>query len=234
MLNFKEIIIVDNRSTDDTVSVAMRTIKEHGEKQKFKVLKNSENYGLGGSHKVAFSYATANDFDFVCVLHGDGQGKLEDFRQELECLSDSSVDCILGSRFMSSSTLRGYSYVRIFGNLVFNLIFSLLLRKFITDLGAGLNVFRVKSIQRLNTHLLPDDLLFNYALTIHMALNNLNTKFVAISWSEKDQISNVKLVRHTFSLLVIILQFVFRGRKYLDFDGRDIPRVEYTSKAISS
>ena len=43
-----------------------------------KVLKNRENYGLGGSHKVAFNYAIENNFDYIIVLHGDDQGSISD------------------------------------------------------------------------------------------------------------------------------------------------------------
>lgn len=40
------------------------------------LLRNDENYGLGGSHKVAFDYALNNAYDYVVVLHGDDQGSI--------------------------------------------------------------------------------------------------------------------------------------------------------------
>lgn len=52
---FAEIIVVENRSTDNTLTVAsegLATIKGC----KVTLLQNDENYNLGGSHKVAFNY----------------------------------------------------------------------------------------------------------------------------------------------------------------------------------
>ena len=46
----------------------------------WKVVRNRENYNLGGSHKVAFDYAVAQGFTHVIVLHGDDQADIADHR----------------------------------------------------------------------------------------------------------------------------------------------------------
>ena len=71
------VIVVNNRSTDRTEEA----IKDFMEKEKnlpIVLLRNDENYGLGGSHKVAFHYAVENNFDYILVLHGDDQGNIKD------------------------------------------------------------------------------------------------------------------------------------------------------------
>ena len=72
-----KIIIVDNGSTDKTLDEVSIYIKNHHE-LKIEILRNAENYNLGGSHKVAFQYALQKEFDFVIVLHGDDQGDIRD------------------------------------------------------------------------------------------------------------------------------------------------------------
>lgn len=49
-----EAIIVNNRSTDNGEQAAIEKIKKMNAGFPIKVLKNRENYGLGGTHKVAF------------------------------------------------------------------------------------------------------------------------------------------------------------------------------------
>ena len=71
-----EVLVVNNRSTDNGEKKVIEYSKKSS--QKITVLRNKENYNLGGSHKVAFNYAIENDFDYVIVLHGDDQGSIKD------------------------------------------------------------------------------------------------------------------------------------------------------------
>lgn len=80
---FSEIIMVNNRSTDQTEEVVKGFIEKHPYIP-LKLLRNNDNYGLGGSHKVAFSYAKEHGFDYVVVLHGDDQGTLADILPALK------------------------------------------------------------------------------------------------------------------------------------------------------
>ena len=72
------VIVVNNRSTDNTEMVVAAYKKQHPGLP-LCLLRNKENYGLGGSHKVAFDYALKNGYDYVIVLHGDDQGRISDF-----------------------------------------------------------------------------------------------------------------------------------------------------------
>ena len=58
-----ETVIVNNQSTDGSERAAIQKLKETDFKFPVRVLKNRANYGLGGSHKVAFDYACRHRFD---------------------------------------------------------------------------------------------------------------------------------------------------------------------------
>ena len=90
-----EIIVVDNRSTDNSQEKVIDYIKNKN--KNIKLLINTENYNLGGSHKVAFNYAVKNNFDYVIVLHGDDQGNLLDFLPLLKEETYKKYDCCLGA-----------------------------------------------------------------------------------------------------------------------------------------
>ena len=75
-----EVIVVNNRSTDNGEAAAMRYLEEHPLPIPVSLLRNDDNYGLGGSHKVAFEYAMEHEFDYVIVLHGDDQGDIANIR----------------------------------------------------------------------------------------------------------------------------------------------------------
>ena len=229
------VLFVDNISTDGkTIESAIRAAKENKSDTQFLVYQNPENYGLGGSHKVAFNYAIENDFDFVLVLHGDDQGKIIDFLPQIKKLSSFHEDFILGSRFANLQLLRGYSSLRVFGNLVFNIMFSIVLFKRISDLGSGLNLFRVKALKRFDYLLLPDDLTFNYSLTAAMKFSGIRTKYIPISWHEEDQESNLRMFMQSFQVFKFLILVFFLRKKILKKEQRNIPRSNYCSNEIFS
>ena len=78
-----EVIVVNNRSTDHGEEAAVSYCREHPELP-VRILRNDQNYGLGGSHKVAFNEAIEGNYDTVITLHGDDQGRIADFLPLLE------------------------------------------------------------------------------------------------------------------------------------------------------
>ena len=110
---FEEVLVVNNRSTDKTEEAVLDYIAENKEKP-VKLMRNTENYGLGGSQKMAFHYAVDHGYDYVCMLHGDDQGNIRDFLPMLAKGIYADHDCVLGARFMRGSKLKGYSKFRTF------------------------------------------------------------------------------------------------------------------------
>jgi len=233
-VNFDTILFIDNGSSDNTIKQAGLAVEKIHKVSKFIFLKNEENYGLGGSHKVAFSYAQEHSFDFVGILHGDDQANIHDFTEVIQDIEKTGMDCLLGSRFLPKSTLFNYSKTRLIGNKIFNIIFSLLLKKRISDLGSGLNFYRVSTLKKLNIKFLPDDLTFNYMFLTSIIFNNLKIKFVPISWRQQDQVSNVKAFKHIVTLIKMISTILYNRRKVLDQDQRTIRRSSYPYKIIKT
>ncbi len=135
-----EVIIINNQSTDHGETVAWEYLASHSFPVRVSLLRNNDNYGLGGSHKVAFDYAIKNRFDYVIVLHGDDQGDISNILPYLRNEKYRKYYCFLGARFMKGSQLQGYSGLRTFGNKVYDLLFSIGCGYKVYDLGSGLNM----------------------------------------------------------------------------------------------
>lgn len=225
-----EIIFVNNRSTDNTEKAVLNYKKDHKELP-IKILRNDENYNLGGSHKVAFNYALKNQFDYLIVLHGDDQGDIHDLLPYLENGEYRNYDCLLGSRFLKNSKLKGYSKFRIFGNRVFNIIYSMCIGKKIKDLGSGLNMYNTKIFQNNFYHKFPDKLTFNCCMLFAADYYKQTTKFFPITWREEDQVSNVKMFSQAKITLKMALKYRL-NKKFIESEFREKIIEEYTAKEI--
>jgi len=200
--------VVDNGSNDSTLSVATGIPTDFG--SPVTVVQNLMNLNLGGSHKVAFQYAIDHGFDLVVVLHGDDQADVQDVLPVLETITkDSEIDCWLGSRFMRDSKRTGYAALRTIGNIVFNALFSFVTRAWISDLGSGLNVFRVRALQKAQWLGFRNNLTFNYFMTLAYAKWRWNCIFFPISWRETDQVSNVRAFRQMREMVTMLFKYVF-------------------------
>lgn len=229
---FEEVLVVNNRSTDNTEKVVLEFLAEHPEKP-VKLMRNTENYGLGGSQKMAFHYAIDNGYDYVCMLHGDDQGDIHDFLPMLAKEIYAKHDCVLGARFMRGSRLEGYSKFRTFGNVVYNFIFAFVTRQRIFDLGSGLNMYKTSMLEDSFFEKFPDNLMFNYMMILASHYYKHDIIFYPVSWREDDQVSNVKMMNQAITVLKMAFSY-FVNNEYIHTEFRETVREAYTCEQITS
>jgi glycosyltransferase involved in cell wall biosynthesis len=221
-----EVIVVNNRSTDGTESAVIAHRSTHPEID-IKLLRNNENYNLGGSHKVAFDYAINHEFDYIVVLHGDDQGDIRDALPLFLKRIHHDCDCLLGSRFMKGSKTLGYSHFRIFGNHIYNLIFSVATMSKVKDLGSGLNIYNVNMLRNKFYMRFPDELMFNCFMLFANKTYKIKSQYFPVTWREEDQVSNVKMLSQAINTLKYVLKFMLSNKK-------KFIRKEFRSKPIEN
>ncbi len=228
---FEEILVVNNRSTDETEKAVLDYLEENPTLP-VKLMRNDENYGLGGSQKMAFHYAVDHGYDYVCMLHGDDQGDIHDFIPMLEKKIYKKHDCVLGARFMRGSRLQGYSAFRTFGNVVYDFIFAFITRRRIFDLGSGLNMYSTKMLEDSFFEKFPDNLMFNYVMILASHYYDHDIIFYPVSWREEDQVSNVKMVNQAVNVLKMAFSYMFNN-EVIKQEYREQPREGYTCQQIT-
>jgi glycosyltransferase involved in cell wall biosynthesis len=227
------VMCINNRSTDGTEAAIIAGLEPLPVPERI-ALRNDDNYGLGGSHKVAIAEAAARGYDHLVVLHGDDQGAIADIVPHLEAGRHHDLDFLMGARFMPGSRLQGYSALRTAANRVFNLIFSAISGRRLHDLGSGLNLFRVSAFED-GFHLkYADDLTFNYYLILGVVARGCRVDFFPLSWREDDQVSNARLARMGRQLLVLIARRVFTPTAFLAGEHRATPRDAYPSTVVAA
>ncbi len=227
-----EVIIINNRSTDNGEKAVIEYLSGNRFKIPVSLLRNDFNYGLGGSHKVAFEYAVKNNFDYIIVLHGDDQGDISNILPYLKNKEYIKYDCFLGARFMKGSKLQGYSAFRTLGNYVYDMLFSIGVGHKVYDLGSGLNMYRTTILKDGFYIKYKDNLMFNYCMILGSSYYKHKIKFFPILWREDDQISNVKMVNQAITVLKLLLSYVLHKKRFVMTEHREKVIKCYTAQVI--
>ncbi len=227
-----EVLVLDNGSRDGTAEAAIAAA-ENVEARAVTVGRNLENYNLGGSHKAAYAYAQREGFSHVVTLHGDDQGDLRDILPVVAAGLHRRVDACMGARFAKGSRLTNYSAFRIFGNRAFNLVFSAVSRRWVTDMGSGLNILARKAYADEAILRLPDDLHFNpYRLLDMYDRGNIGA-FFPISWREEAPVSNGKMASQALKTLGAAARYALARRRFRTRDFRAVPRSTYAFETLA-
>jgi glycosyltransferase involved in cell wall biosynthesis len=86
-----ELVLVDDKSTDDTVDVARRLPELH-------VIWHPHNAGYGANQKTCYLHALNQGADVVVMLHPDGQYEPALIPKLIQPILDGEADMVLGSR----------------------------------------------------------------------------------------------------------------------------------------
>lgn len=130
-----DVILVDDKSTDDTVAVA-RSLP-------ISVIWHPHNVGYGGNQKTCYLQALQGGADVVVMLHPDGQYEPTLIPELVAPILRGEADLVLGSRLAVHGMARAggmplYKYV---ANRVLTTIENLVMRTKLTDLHTGYRAY---------------------------------------------------------------------------------------------
>lgn len=184
-----ELIVVDDGSTDDTVSVC----NEHG----VKVI--SHPYGMGNGAAIK-SGARAASGDILVFMDADGQHNPTDIQRLLQKL-DEGYDMVVGARSSSSQANVG----RHIANSLYNRIATWMTGHAIPDLTSGFRAVRGKKFREF-LHLLPNG--FSYPTTITMAFfrSGYGVTYIPIVAKPRTGRSHIRPLRDGVRFFLIVFK----------------------------
>jgi len=144
-----EVLVIDDSSNDRTFEVGLRAAV--GARMQVTVLYNPRNQGYGGNQKLGYAYAIRHGFDFVVLLHGDGQYAPESIPTLLQPLVDGSADAVFGSRMLVPGAARrgGMPLYKFFGNKVLSWSQNRLLGTRLSEFHSGFRAYRVAALAKI-------------------------------------------------------------------------------------
>jgi glycosyltransferase involved in cell wall biosynthesis len=138
----KEIILVDDGSTDGTREIVERLAAEHPEVQ---VILHKQNQGKGGAVRSALAAATG---DVVLIQDCDLEYDPGDYGKLLKPIESGRAEVVYGTRAFASHT--SFSFWFVMGNKLVTLATNVLFNCYISDMETGYKVMPLSVARKLH------------------------------------------------------------------------------------
>lgn len=194
----KEIILVDDNSTDGTREI----LRQYENEPDLKVLFHSVNRGKGAALRTAFEHATG---DVVIVQDADLEYNPCEYPRLIQPIVDGRADVVYGSRFIGE-----VSRIHLFWHRIANGVLTLLSNFFtnlnLTDMETCYKIFRREVIQEIP--LRQNRFGFDPEVTAKIARRRCRVYEVPISYRGRDYSEGKKIgIKDAFQALWCIVRY---------------------------
>jgi glycosyltransferase involved in cell wall biosynthesis len=174
-----EVLVVDDASTDRTDEIGRSYRNAHPEIP-MTVLRNQFNLGYGGNQKVGYAFAIDGGFDFVAMVHGDGQYAPEELPRLVAPVRQGQADAVFGSRMMTrfGAIKGGMPLYKFVGNRILTWTQNLLLGTRLTEFHSGYRVYSVAALKKIAYRLNSN--VFHFDTEIIIQLLNAGQRIVEL------------------------------------------------------
>jgi glycosyltransferase involved in cell wall biosynthesis len=150
-----KIILVDDRSRDETVSVAKSL-------EGVEVHVHDVNKGYGGNQKTCYRLALEAGADIVIMIHPDYQYTPKLIPAMVAIIANDLHPCVLGSRILGGYALEGgMPFWKYIANRFLTLVENALLGAKLSEYHTGYRAFSREILQSLDLSVNSDDFVFD-------------------------------------------------------------------------
>jgi glycosyltransferase involved in cell wall biosynthesis len=138
----KQVVIVDDGSTDDTPAI----VDQWGEGRDDVSIVHQANRGKGAAIRAAIAYV---DAEIVVIQDADMEYDPADVPALIEPIRNGVADVVYGSRLTGGKPQRAYLFWHLVGNRFLSLLTGVLYNTTLSDMETGYKVFRAEVLKSL-------------------------------------------------------------------------------------
>ncbi|MGH7412493.1 MAG: glycosyltransferase family 2 protein [Candidatus Methylomirabilis sp.] len=196
----KEIILVDDASTDGTREILERLAHDH--RNHVRLFIHAHNRGKGAAIRTAIEHVTG---DIVLIQDADLEYDPQDYPRLLEPILDGHADVVFGNRFHGGPH-RVLYFWHYLGNLVLTNLCNMVTNLNLSDMEVGYKVFRAEILRSLR--LKSDRFGIEPELTVKVARLGCRIYEVPVAYHGRTYAEGKKITwRDGIAALYYILRF---------------------------
>jgi len=202
------IIVVDDRSQDETVSIA-KTLPDT------LVYTHEKNLGYGGNQKTCYRLALEANGDIIIMVHPDYQYTPKLLPAMASMIGNGLYHCVLGSRILGGYALKGgmplWKYI---ANRFLTFIENVLIGAKLSEYHTGYRAFSRELLKKLSLEANSDDFVFDNQMLAQIVWSGHTIAEVSCPTKYFPEASSIKLFRSIkYGFGCLITAFLFRLAK---------------------
>jgi glycosyltransferase involved in cell wall biosynthesis len=206
----REIIVVDDGSTDGSDKIVKDFAKQHPGLVTF--LQHPHNLGKGAAIRTAVAHAKG---EYCLIQDADLEYDPQEYPQLLKPLLEGKADAVYGSRFMIVAERRVMYFWHAVANRFITGNCNLAADLNLTDMGTGYKAFRTAVLAE--TPILSDGFAFEPEITLKLARRGARIYEVPVSYHGRTYEEGKKIrFRDALKIVLSIYRFARSGNLYKD------------------
>src|ERR1051326_5552963 len=202
-----EVLVLDDSSADATFDISTAIQRSGRIPFPVHVLYKPVNQGYGGNQKIGYHFAIKHRFDYVALLHGDGQYAPEVLPNLLQPILGGGVAAVFGSRMLTKGEARvgGMPLYKRVGNRVLSTFQNAVLRTALSEFHSGYRVYSVEALKKIPFDSNTNDFHFDTEIIVQLLLWKMRIVEVPIPTYYGDEICRVNGIKYAADVVRTVL-----------------------------
>ena len=210
-----EIILVDDSSKDDTVTIAKRL--------GLTVIVHSENTGYGGNQKTCYDVALRRGADIIIMIHPDYQYDSSVASVFATLIEKGICDVILGSRVRTRQECleSGMPLYKYLSNRFLTILENMITGQNLSEWHTGYRAYSRKVLEKIPYHRNSNHFVFDSQFLIQAVYFKFKIGDLPVPCRYMSEASSINLRRsvvYGLGTMKTLLQFILQKRHLMKFD----------------
>jgi glycosyltransferase involved in cell wall biosynthesis len=207
-----DVILVDDKSTDDTIAVAQKLGIKH-------IINHQKNRGYGGNQKSCYDTALSLGADIIIMVHPDYQYTPKLVHAIAHIIAQDVYPVVFGSRILGTGALKGgMPYYKYVANRLLTTFQNILIGQHLSEYHTGYRAFSAEVLKSIPYNKCSDDFIFDNQITSQIFMKGYEIAEVTCPTKYFEEASSINFKRSSIyglGVLRVSLQHFLHKRKLI-------------------